>query len=162
VPWGADPACTADANLDTAGDTIAISAGCASQQLFVGGVTAGGPLTGHAFSGVQLFAGVEHIQYAAGRVFVLGWPPGSDEATAPAHVVSMTPDGSDGQDLGVVYDFVVSNDASFVLVSHQNDPLGGGAPTYSIVAHVGATTTPVPGLGAIASTGGVTLAWTPH
>ncbi len=160
VPWSASPACAGDSNLDTAGDTIAISTECAPEQLFVGGVAATAPLPAHPLTGVQIPPNM-HIQYAAGRVFVRGWPLGSDEKIASLHVWSMAPDGSDVQDVGVGDDFVVSNDAGFVLVSRQTGYLDGGA-NYSIVARVGATTTPVPGLGAIFSSGAVTLAWTPH
>ncbi len=160
VPWSASPACAGDSNLDTAGDTIAISSDCTSAQLFVGDVAAAGPLTAHAFAGVQVPPNM-HIQYAAGRVFARGWPPGSNETSAPLHVVSMAPDGSDTRDVGVGADFVVSNDASFVLVSQQTSDLDGGA-SYAIVARMGATTTPIPGLGAIFSSEVVTLAWTPH
>ena len=126
----------------------------------MGGVTATAPLSAHPLTGAQLPQNM-HIQYAAGRVFVRGWLLGSDDKTAPLHIMSMAPDGTDVQDLGVGDDFVVSNDAGFVLVSRQDGYLDGGA-TYSIVARVGATTTPIPGLDAIPSADAVTLAWTPH
>ncbi len=160
VPWSASPACAGDSNLDTAGDTIAVSADCTSPQLFVGGVAAAAPLTAHAFAGVLVPPNM-HIQYAAGRVFARGWPPGGNERSAPLHVMSMAPDGSDVRDLGVGNDFVVSDDAAFVLASQQNSYLDGGA-TYAIVAKVGGATTPIPGLDAISSSEVVTLAWTPH
>jgi hypothetical protein len=174
VPWSADPGCTLAANLDTAGDTIAMLTNCASPpppgiagdpHVFVGGVTAAGPLMGHSFSGVEVITGVEHIQYAAGRVFVEGVLPGSNVNSLYMHVKSMAPDGSDVQDVDVgddAADFVVSNDARFVLVSHQTDSPSAGASTYSILAHVGSTRTSIPGLGAISSLAAVTLAWTPH
>jgi hypothetical protein len=59
-------------------------------------------------------------------------------------------------------DFVVSDDARFVLVSHVTPSLDGGSPLYTIVAHAGASRTPVPGIGAIPSLSIVTLAWSPH
>jgi hypothetical protein len=165
APWSESPPCTSDANVDTTGDTIAISAGCTSIQVFAAGVAAKTPLSGHAFPGVQIFGGAEHIQYAAGRVFLRGMLSGSHVSTAPLHIMSMAADGSDVRDLDVgddAADFVVSNDAGFVLVSHQTSATDGGASTYSIVAHAGTTRMPIPGLGSIPSFGAVTLAWTPH
>jgi hypothetical protein len=165
VPWGGDPGCVVDANLNTAGNLIALTSGCTSNELFVGSPSATTALVGHALTGIQVPQGAEHVQVAGGRVFVRGWPAGVD-AGRTIHVLSLAADGTGAIDLNVgddAQEFVVSNDAAFVLVSHvAPGPDGSTLSTYSIVAHMGASRMPIPGLGGILSQLIVTLAWTPR
>jgi hypothetical protein len=169
APWGGDPGCTVDANLNAAGDVIvlttgATTTGCQSDKLFVGSPSATMGLVGNPLM-VQVMQGSEHVQEAGGHVFLRGWPAGVD-AGPTIHVLSMAGDGTGVVDLNVgddAQEFVVSSDASFVLVSHVTPPTDASAlSSYSIVAHHGTTRTPIPGLGAILSQEIVTLAWTPH
>jgi hypothetical protein len=164
APWGGDPGCTVDANLDTAGILIVLTTGCTSNKLFVGAPTATTALVGNPLT-VQVQAGSEHVQVAQERVFLRGWPVGAD-AGPNIHVLSMAADGTSVVDLNVGDDareFVVANDASFVLVSHVAPATEASAlSTYSIVAHKGTARMPIPGLEAILSQEIVTLAWTPH
>jgi hypothetical protein len=165
VPWSGDPGCTDDANLNSAGSLIVLTAGCQSTSLFVGIPSATAALVGHALSGVQVPPGGEHVQVAGGRVFLRGWPPGVD-AGRTIHVLSMAADGTDVRDLNVgddAQEFVVSDDAGFVLVSHATPGAEAGSlSTTSIVAHAGTSRMPIPGLEAILSQEIVTLAWTPR
>ncbi len=168
APWAGDPGCSADANLDVAGDTIVFTAGCPTEHVFVGPSAAGAPFAGLALTGVQVMLATEHVQLGGDRIFLRGWPLGTD-AGAPGsavHVMSMAKDGTDVQDLDVgddAQDFVISDDAGFVLVSHEAPaPEAGAAPVSSIVAHVGASRIPIPGLQAIPSRGIVTIGWTPN
>jgi hypothetical protein len=82
------------------------------------------------------------------------------------HIYSLAPDGSDPKDLDVgsdAGDFVVAQDASFVLVSHGPGLSDGGPlPLHSVVAHAGTWQRTIPGLEAIPSFSFLSLAWTPH
>jgi hypothetical protein len=165
VRWPGDPGCSSDAALSTPGTAIVITTACSPASLFLGDPAAAAPLVGHPIAGVSVPAGAEHVQTAGGRIYMRA--TGADAgASAPVHAYSFAADGSDPRDLNLgddLGDFVVSDDASFVLASHTTGLAEGGtAKTHSIVAHAGAVRMPIPGVDALLSNDVVVLAWTPY
>jgi hypothetical protein len=163
--WAGDPGCSSDAAFSTAGNAIAITTACSPPSLFLGDPAATTPLVGHAIAGVEVLSGSEHVQTAGGRIYMRALPTGAAPSPlGPVHAYSFAPDGTDTKDLNLgddVGDFVVSDDASFVLASHMTGMgEGGGTKSYSIVAHAGAWRMLIPGLDSIVSIGTVSVAWT--
>jgi hypothetical protein len=166
TPWPGDPGCVTDANLSAAGNLVAVTTGCQPPLVALGAPASTTPLVGRPPTAIE-FRSDAHVQTAVGRIYLRAWPRGTDAGPlSPIPVYSVAPDGSDPRDLKVgedAGDFVVADDASFVLVSHGPALSDGGAlPLHSIAAHAGSSQRTVPGLGAIPSFTSLALAWTAH